>query len=62
MFKTTNRDLTMGYITKILTECVNKLSYQASSWIVRCKDDDKRDRDCLSSDDSLLASAHSSLL
>ena len=35
MFKTTNSDLNdLGYTTKTLTECVYKLSYQASSRIV----------------------------
>jgi len=68
MFKTTNTDLNdLGYITKTLTECVYKVSYQASSRIVTCKEDDKtedveEDRDDFNMDDSLLASAPTSLL
>ena len=68
MFKTTNTDLNdLGYTTKTLTECVYKLSYQASSRIVTCKEDDKadeveRDEDNFTLDESLLASAPSNLL
>lgn len=67
MFRTTNTDLNdLGYTTKTLTECVYKLSYQASSRIVTCKEDDKTDdveeRDDFNMDESLLASAPSSLL
>jgi len=68
MFKTTNTDLNdLGYITKTLTECVYKVSYQASSRIVTCREDDKaedveEDRDDFTLDESLLASAPTSLL
>lgn len=68
MFKTTNTDLNdLGYTTKTLTECVYKLSYQKASRIVTCKEGDKaddveEDRDDFTLDESLLASAPSSLL
>lgn len=62
MFKTTNTDLNdLGYVTKTLTECVYKLSYNKVSRIVTCKEDDESnddyERDNFNADNSLLASA-----
>jgi len=67
MFKTTNSDLNdLGYTTKTLTECVYKLIYNGVSRIVTCKeddpDDDTKDRDSLDVNDSMLASAPTSLM